>query len=63
MVNLERETESLNKARELVLRNDSFPPHQGLPSLRYFTFYFLKQGLTHFTFDLTINIIVINNLI
>ncbi|CAL9214835.1 unnamed protein product, partial [Arabidopsis halleri] len=32
---LERETESLNKARELVLRNDSFPPHQGLPSFSY----------------------------
>ncbi|EFH66261.1 hypothetical protein ARALYDRAFT_471495, partial [Arabidopsis lyrata subsp. lyrata] len=31
----ERETESLNKARELVLRNDSFPPHQGLPSFSY----------------------------
>ncbi|KAG5391875.1 hypothetical protein IGI04_021838 [Brassica rapa subsp. trilocularis] len=31
---LERETESLNKARELVLRNDTFPPHQGPPSFR-----------------------------
>ncbi|KAL9856330.1 Zinc finger protein JAGGED [Arabidopsis thaliana] len=31
----ERETESLNKARELVLRNDSFPPHQGPPSFSY----------------------------
>ncbi|XP_023645956.1 zinc finger protein JAGGED-like [Capsella rubella] len=31
----ERETESLNKARELVLRNDSFPPHQGPSSFSY----------------------------
>ncbi|CDY35555.1 BnaA05g16310D [Brassica napus] len=31
----ERETESLNKARELVLRNDTFPPHQGPPSFSY----------------------------
>ncbi|KAJ0256813.1 Zinc finger protein JAGGED-like [Hirschfeldia incana] len=31
----ERETESLNKARELVLRNDTFPSHQGPPSFSY----------------------------
>ncbi|CAA7039282.1 unnamed protein product [Microthlaspi erraticum] len=31
----ERETESLNKARQLVLRNDTFPPHQGPPSYSY----------------------------
>ncbi|KAL0794478.1 hypothetical protein Bca101_065855 [Brassica carinata] len=31
----ERETESLNKARELVLRNDTFPPHRGPPSFSY----------------------------
>ncbi|CAH2037937.1 unnamed protein product, partial [Thlaspi arvense] len=31
----QRETESLNKARELVLRNDTFPPHQGPPSFSY----------------------------
>ncbi|XP_010458792.1 PREDICTED: zinc finger protein JAGGED-like [Camelina sativa] len=31
----EREMESLNKARELVLRSDSFPPHQGPPSFSY----------------------------
>ncbi|KAF8090713.1 hypothetical protein N665_0469s0047 [Sinapis alba] len=31
----ERETESLNKARELVLRNDTFPPHQGPASFSY----------------------------
>ncbi|VVA91207.1 unnamed protein product [Arabis nemorensis] len=31
----ERETESLNKARELVLRNDTFPPQQGPPSFSY----------------------------
>ncbi|XP_022558103.2 zinc finger protein JAGGED-like, partial [Brassica napus] len=31
----ERETESLNKAREIVLRNDTFPPHQGPPSFSY----------------------------
>ncbi|KAG7654147.1 Zinc finger C2H2 superfamily, partial [Arabidopsis suecica] len=31
----ERETESLNKARELVLRNDIIPPHQGLPPFSY----------------------------
>ncbi|KAJ4870989.1 Zinc finger protein JAGGED-like [Raphanus sativus] len=34
MVILERETESLNKAREL-LRNNTFPPHQGPPSFSY----------------------------
>ncbi|KAJ4915415.1 zinc finger protein JAGGED-like [Raphanus sativus] len=31
----ERETESLNKARELVLRNDTFPPQQGPSSFSY----------------------------
>ncbi|XP_010528056.1 PREDICTED: zinc finger protein JAGGED-like [Tarenaya hassleriana] len=31
----ERETESLNKARELVLRNDSFPAPQGTPAFCY----------------------------
>ncbi|KAG2319928.1 hypothetical protein Bca52824_013141 [Brassica carinata] len=31
----QRETESLNKARELVLRNNTFPPHQGPPSFSY----------------------------
>ncbi|ESQ35478.1 hypothetical protein EUTSA_v10009343mg, partial [Eutrema salsugineum] len=31
----ERETESLIKARELVLRNDTFPSHQGPPSFSY----------------------------
>ena len=56
MVILEREAESLNKAREL-LRNNTFPPHQG-PPFRYFWFLSFLCNFNSFSF--TIDIILIN---
>lgn len=53
MVILERETESLNKARELVLRNNTFPPHQRPPSFRYsFLSLSLFCNFNSFSFEL-----------